>query len=448
MQLEDYEKYIKVYARRYGESYRLIDDFEQIGRMTAWRLLSKESEPNRPYVLTSIKNSMLRELMTLNTKKRRPNNGRVVSLDSLVMGEDWKSDQYTPRSYDSNLIIEEKMQDIYEGLKNICSGKYITGLKKLRNPKDKAKSLIKNVIEDIYGYSPKELTEKVDSVFFKSNPFLKSLLSGFFNNSYINALSHIYGEDFVKYDLLQKPNKFWRGKKGHKRAIDAVAWFVTKNKIIDPRECRKFGYKEFQKDKLSGMLQICFNGSPYLALKTYFPTLRPWESRRVPKNYFDNEENQKNAIRFFLIERGFPPIDTVDSEEFYSLKLGRDISIEDMRRNGLSSILKRHGSLYRTFTDLFPEQILPWTFSSKETWKKDPEKTATSAIKWVFDDYLKISKKEIPKYATTSLFWRIGFSGIMTNRRIGFNSCPYNAINAAYPGVYSRSDFLRKNSRN
>jgi hypothetical protein len=97
------------------------------------------------------------------------------------------------------------------------------------------------------------------------------------------------------------------------------------------------------------------------------------------------------------------------------------------------------------FCDLFPGKILPWTiYGSKKAWKEDPKKTGSSAIKWLFDDYLKIPKDQIPEYATCRLFWRVGFSGIMTNRRIGYNSSPYLAVDSAYPFMFLRSDFDKR----
>ncbi|MGD9275564.1 MAG: hypothetical protein PVJ67_00145 [Candidatus Pacearchaeota archaeon] len=61
-----------------------------------------------------------------------------------------------------------------------------------------------------------------------------------------------------------------------------------------------------------------------------------------------------------------------------------------------------------------------------------------SAVKWLFDDYLKISKELIPAYATVKLFRDVGFWGILAKR---FNSSPYAAVNKAYPGEFGKEDF-------
>ncbi|HTZ41590.1 MAG TPA: hypothetical protein VMC07_00050, partial [Candidatus Omnitrophota bacterium] len=86
--------------------------------------------------------------------------------------------------------------------------------------------------------------------------------------------------------------------------------------------------------------------------------------------------------------------------------------------------------------------IFPWFLkSAKEPWKEKPFEVAADAIRWLFEKYLNVSVDEIPDYATCELFWKVGFSGIMTNRRLGFNSSPYKAIDNAYPNLFSEEQF-------
>ncbi len=43
-------------------------------------------------------------------------------------------------------------------------------------------------------------------------------------------------------------------------------------------------------------------------------------------------------------------------------------------------------------------------------------------------------------YATDKLFWDVGFSGILTNKAIGFKSSPYAAVDNACPGVFTKEE--------
>lgn len=448
MNIEDYEHRIKLFARRFGSSFKEIEDFEQIGRMAAFKFLSQKPNASFSEVITAIKRDMIDYLRKLLGSRRKGFLKIFYINKNNLLRDKEKEIDYT-FFQESFKTEEEKVEEIIEAMKKMYGHHYISGLKKESRPYRRAKKIIRAVLEDIYCIEPKNLYEKVDRYFFNSNPLLKGIISTYFNNSYINALSQVYGEDFVIWNLKQKPNGFWKGKKGFENAKDAVRWFIKKNNIQSPEDCKKYGFKDFEKARLGGMLQVCFKHSPYLAFKTYFPNLKPWNSKRVPSNYFDDIDNQKEAIKFYLIEKGFPPIEDMDSEEFYSLFLKFYLKIEDIRNKGLASLLRRHrNSIYHTFKELFPEKVLPWTFNSKEPWKKNPLEIAAQSIRWLFEDYLKASYDEIPKIATTTLFWRVGFSGIMTNKRIGFNSSPYKALNAAYPRRYSYSELIKRPRKN
>ncbi len=147
----------------------------------------------------------------------------------------------------------------------------------------------------------------------------------------------------------------------------------------------------------------------------------------------------------YLLEHKIPSIIQLTPEEIYECGLRAFVSKEDMCEKGFRGLLRPYnGSVYQTFNSLLPGKILPWTLHSvKEPWRKNPKETATRAIKWLFDDYLQIPPSDTPRYATCDLFWRVGFSGIMTNRAVGYNSSPYRAINSAYPNQFSKEDFKR-----
>ena len=94
--------------------------------------------------------------------------------------------------------------------------------------------------------------------------------------------------------------------------------------------------------------------------------------------------------------------------------------------------------------DFYPDQILPWTLKGIKTpWRINYMETAAKAIRWLFEKYLQIPGDEIPEYATCPLFLNVGFSGILTQKKFGFGSSPFAAVDNAYPGLFSPSDFKR-----
>ena len=230
------------------------------------------------------------------------------------------------------------------------------------------------------------------------------------------------------------------------RALESIVWFTNLNEIKSPEDCKKIILEDFKDAGLSTAIQKHFNSSTFLALKTRFPELKPWQTKHTPKSYFDDKSNQIDAILSFLLDNNIPLISDFSAEETYDTGIRKVVTKSSMEKYGLRGLMARFdNNLYKLYSTLFSEQILPWTLnSSKEPWKKNPIETASNAIRWLFDDYLKIPIEEIPEYATCKLFWDVGFSGILTNKKIGFNSSPYAAVNSAYPEIFSKDKFNRK----
>ena len=443
MDLDKLEGMVKGIARTYGYFYEEIKDFEQIGRITAWKIYERASEKNEElpnnYYRVAIKRVIINERIRLSASKRKPKNG-LISLDSIVDSEeDLKlSDTLNYKGYESSdmniidaLSIREKYGHFYVNGKN--------GIKNQHNPKNIVRDIIKIAIEEIEKIPMDEISEKVNKEFVKKT-CLGELIWAFYNNSIFSALSDCY-PDINMYNV-RKPNLFWSGKKGYENATTALDYLIKNEKIKNEKDCKKITVKEFKEAGLEPMLNILFNGSPFLALKTKFPELKPWNMKTIKKGFLDSEENQKEFLDSFLIDNKISPLNGLTAEETYDLHLRDFVSVRNMEIFGMGGLLNRYGhSHYNLFLHHYPSQILPWTLKTTQSWKDNPKETAAKAIIWLFDDYLKIKKEDIPKYATNRLFWNVGFSGILTNRRIGFNSSPYMAIDNAYPDIFSKEDF-------
>lgn len=441
MELEQLEPLIRAVARRYCGNISQIDDYEQELRLKAWKIIQEDSTRGFGYFKKAFNWHLSNKKAWEDAKKRKPEGG-IVSLqqelteDGLTL-EDvlGKNQEYTDR--------EDLLQIFHRGLRDKYGKFYISMIKKSHDkPKLIARKIIRGLLEEVEGLSLTEIPQLVDYRFFIDRG-LARFLWVFYKNSPFSAVSDAYGDTFVPWEFRHTPMRFWKGRAGYERAQQAIKWFCQKRGIETRGDCSKVKMDDFQEEGLITAVAKHFNSSPFLALKTQFPDLEPWEANFTPKGFFNSKENVRSAILAFIIDKTGKSIQDLNPEETYELGLRKIVSKDELGRYGLRVILVSYGgSPYRLFTDLFPEQILPWTLSqSKEVWKENPRETAARAVRWLFDDYLKIPLSQIPEYASNNLFWRVGFSGILTNRRIGFSSSPYSAVNNAYPKRFSKTDF-------
>jgi hypothetical protein len=114
---------------------------------------------------------------------------------------------------------------------------------------------------------------------------LQNLLWVYYNNSPFNAVMDAYiGE--IPIWKFRLPQGFWNGRQGQKNIRRALECFAKSKKIGQPKHCRNIQCVDFEEAGLSTLINAYFNGSPYLALKTLFPDLEPWQSSRVGVGYY------------------------------------------------------------------------------------------------------------------------------------------------------------------
>lgn len=444
MDLGKLEPQLRPLARRYSNDIHEIEDFEQIARLTAWKEFKKNPNVSIAYVVTAIKHSFIGELTFKRAKKR--NSGKKPLPLDMSLTEDGNTSFGDLLGEESEpLLVEEAMDNFINGLRKRFGREYLKGLKNTnRLYREKVRGIVRSVIEEIHHIPISEIPMKVNYRFFVDSG-LEPFLWVFYQNSAFDAVMDAYPGEVVPWNFKKKPNRFWKGRKGYVRAVKAVEWFCKKNRIEEITDCRKIKFEDFVEENLGGMLQKHFNCSPFLALKTKFSDLKPWQTNQTSANYFDNEDNQFEALSCYLMDRGVPCLSELSPEEVYEYGLRTFVTKKDLCGAGLRGLLEQYNSgIYQMFSILFPGKILPWTLHSvKEPWKEDPKKTGSEAINWLFDKYLQIPTCEVPQYATCDLFWKVGFSGIMTNRNIGYSSSPFRAVDSAYPGRFSRGDFKR-----
>lgn len=439
---EKFERYIKSQARRYSSRKYEIEDLEQIGRIAIWQKLEKEPSAPIEHLLASSKYAMLNYINAWKRQKRKPKEG-ITSLENFfeIGGRDL-SDQEP--IFKPDLIVFMK-----NSLREKFGKKYCESIKKLDSPKKIVKKIFRATIEDIEGISADEVPLKVDWKFFKERQ-LEWLLWVFYNNSPASAIMDIYKDKFVPWNFRRVPDGYWKGKIGERRTKKAVGWFCKKKNLKSEKDCKKITCKDFQREGLGWMLQYKFRNSPYLALKSIFQNLNPEGKSYIKiENCFDTHEKRKSAVIEYLIELGIGDISGMTPEEIYSTKFREKIGTSEFRKEFPNLLKQYNGDIYFLFKDLFPNQIRPWFLKgNKHVWDGNPKKTASDAIKWLFEKYLKVSIQEIPSYATQEFFKEVGFGGILSNKKLNFNCSPYLAVNNAYPELFSKEDFDRHRKTN
>jgi hypothetical protein len=436
MNLEDLERRIKSIARRYANMPSEIEDLEQIGRITVWQELEKDPDKPASYYLKAVENDF-RNYHTHRKRRIRMPEGGLVSADTPFGAEDERTildsvGTSDPKAHELTDALNKELKRLY--------GRYrIKGIKAESKPRLIVRNIVRGAIEDIADISVEVEPEKITEQLFRELGIHKIVWA--FYNSLYDAVNDAFGNQFVPWQLSQVPRGYWQGKRGYRRAVKAVEWFLAEKEIASKQECRDIHAKEFREVGLGGMLTTVFGDSAHLALKTRFPELKPWEGIWV-KGIGDPNQ-QKAALNSFLVNNGVQPLSDLTPEETYDQNLRTIVTKKALCDYGLPGVLKRHGGIYNMFLTLFPEQILPWTLAgSSSAWREEPRAIGTQAVRWLFDDYLEIETEDIPDYATRKLFDKVGFGSIITSKRVGFGSV-YQAVNSAYPQKFSQKDFRK-----
>ena len=274
------------------------------------------------------------------------------------------------------------------------------------------------------------------------NTGMSGFLWTFYRNSPMRAIQDAYPDRFFEWEFNRVPNGFWDGEEGYKRGVEATRWLCEKHDVTSNEKKMTIGCDEFEDEGLGRMLHMHFNDSPFLALKAVFPSLSEWQAYQAPKGFYDDPSNHRTALDSLLLSIGMPSFSELTPEEIYDHN-PRKIRQKHFTEYGMRGLLARYDkSIYHMFDAIYPGKTRPWFFFGHKG-TKDARKMAADAVRWLFDDYLQISRDEIPAYATTKLFWRVGFSGILTRRDLNLNSSPFQAVNLAYPNVFNQDDFTR-----
>ena len=151
------------------------------------------------------------------------------------------------------------------------------------------------------------------------------MLDVLFNGSPYFAIENAYPGKFKAWEFAKVPKNFWN----LKTASEATIWLIEeKLRWSDEDVRRNLSQNTFKENSLRGMLDVLFNGSPYLAIDNAYPgKFKPWELPSVPKKFWNLETAKEATI--WLIEEKLKWSDE-DVKEKLTLNTFKENSLKSM----------------------------------------------------------------------------------------------------------------------
>ncbi len=285
---------------------------------------------------------------------------------------------------------------------------------------DNAKVVTKTLIEKVLKWSDDEIKRKLSANIFRKY-LLTGMLNVLFNGGAYLAIENAYPGKFKPWEVTRVSKNFWN----METAKEATIWLIEEKLKWSENDIKeKLSANIFIKNSLTGMLNVLFNGSAYLAIENAYPgKFKPWEVTRVSKKFW-NVETAKEATIWLIEEK------LKWSDEDIKQKLSAKIFIQ----NSFTSILNDlfNGSPYLIIDNAYPGKFKPWELPSvpKKIWNMETAKEATI---WLIEEKLKWSDEDVRRNLSQNTFKENSLGGMLT---ILFNGSPYLAIENAYPGKF------------
>ena len=180
------------------------------------------------------------------------------------------------------------------------------------------------LIEEKLKWSDEDVRRNLSKNTFKENS-LRGMLDVLFNGSPYFAIENAYPGKFKAWEFAKVPKNFWN----METAKEATMWLIEeKLKWSDEDVRRNLSQNTFKENSLRGMLDVLFNGSPYLAIDNAYPgKFKPWELPSVPKKFWNLETAKEATI--WLIEEKLKWSDE-DVKEKLTLNTFKENSLKSM----------------------------------------------------------------------------------------------------------------------
>ncbi|MDT3766301.1 DUF4046 domain-containing protein [Priestia filamentosa] len=122
--------------------------------------------------------------------------------------------------------------------------------------------------------------------------------------NYYDVIENAYPGRFKPWEFQQVPHKYWHGKEGKNRAIEAVK-HVIENELNIPIEeiPLHVNLHFFKKYHLYGVFDI-FEQSPFQVIQAVYPgVFKPWQFANVPLNCWKDRVSIQETMDYFLFQQ-------------------------------------------------------------------------------------------------------------------------------------------------
>ena len=197
----------------------------------------------------------------------------------------------------------------------------------------KSKENVRKAVEHLMEITGKTIQELTRSDYEASN--LAGLLAVFSFRPYKIAKFIDPNFEIDPTAVVQVPKGYWKSKENVRKAVEHLSEAAGKTPSM-------LTWQDYKTHNLAGLLWA-FKGSPYKILKALNLDLDvdSMVGRRVPKDYWDSEENRREAIRGLLRRKG-KVASEIKAEDFKESKLG--ILVESKYKQSTKHILEELGS--------------------------------------------------------------------------------------------------------
>ncbi len=312
-------------------------------------------------------------------------------------------------------------------------------------PTETEREKVRFLVEKVLGLDPETAPEQVNYYTFVEHG-LQRMLWIHYRNSPASAVIDAYHGKIRAFQFRERPYGYWHGAKGRQRAIEAIRWLVEEKLRIPVDEIPgKINTDLLEEHGLETPMNLVFRGSPYELINAAYPGMfEPWEMEVTPTNYFnEREDRQVKAIKWLVEGKLGYAIPDMTKEEIWDERVARKVTKDVIGNYGLRGLLAFFDNTPEKMLRLaYPDKWYDWSFIRHGMWKgEDGRELAARAVRWLFEERLCIPASRIPQCATQSLFYREGFSGLLTTKSLGFETSPYAAVENAYPGRFERRGF-------
>ena len=268
------------------------------------------------------------------------------------------------------------------------------------------------LIEEKLKWNDEDVKQKLSLNIFRQYS-LTGMLNYLFNNSPYLAIDNAYPGKFKAWEFSKVPNNFWN----LKTAKEVTIWLIEEKLKWDDEDLKQnLSANTFKENSLACMLNLLFNGSPYLAIENAYPRkFKAWEFSKTSKKFWNLKTAREATI--WLIEEKLKW-----SNEDAKKKLTRNIFIQNSL-GGMITILFNN-SPYLAIENAYPGKFKAWKFAkvSNHFWNL---KTAKEATIWLIEEKLKWSDEDVKQKLSLNTFKQYSLTGMLNYL---FNIDPHQPV--------------------